>query len=75
MPTGKVKWFDEKKGFGFITADTGDDFFFHFSAIQVGQANHSAESGFKKLADDDRVSFETSSNEKGPIAVNIVRLT
>jgi cold shock protein len=67
MATGKVKWFDEKKGFGFITTDEGKDVFVHFSAIQG--------SGFKKLAEGDRVSFEVKDGAKGPQAdmVTILR--
>ena len=60
MATGTVKWFDEKKGFGFITEDGGKDVFVHYSAI-VGN-------GFKKLAEGDKVKFEIKSGEKGPQA-------
>jgi CspA family cold shock protein len=62
--TGIVKWFNESKGFGFITPDTGGkDLFAHFSQIQGG--------GFKTLAESQRVSFEVTQGEKGPQASNI----
>ena len=66
MATGKVKWFDEKKGYGFITMDDGKDVFVHYSAIQG--------SGFRKLAEGDRVSFEVKDGAKGPQAdqVNVL---
>ena len=60
MATGTVKWFDEKKGYGFITMDDGKDVFVHYSAIQG--------SGFRKLAEGDRVSFEVKEGSKGPQA-------
>ncbi|MCI4397550.1 MAG: cold-shock protein [Acidobacteria bacterium] len=60
MATGTVKWFDEKKGYGFITADEGKDVFVHYSAI-LG-------SGFKKLAEGDKVQFEIKEGAKGPQA-------
>lgn len=63
MPEGTVKWFNEKKGFGFIASDDGTDVFVHFSAIQ--------DSGFKTLAEGQRVSFDVESGEKGPSAVNV----
>jgi CspA family cold shock protein len=55
MPEGKVKWFNEKKGFGFIEKDEGGDVFVHFSAISA--------SGFRTLTEGQRVQFEV---EKGP---------
>jgi CspA family cold shock protein len=62
--TGTVKWFNEAKGFGFITPDTGGkDLFAHFSAIQG--------SGFKTLVESQRVQFEVTSGQKGPQATNI----
>ena len=61
--TGKVKWFNESKGFGFIEQDNGKDVFVHFSAIQG--------SGFKTLAEGQRVSFEVTQGEKGPQASNV----
>ena len=64
MATGTVKWFNDSKGFGFITpADGGKDLFVHFSAIQ-GQ-------GFKTLKEGQRVSFDVTSSPKGPQASNI----
>jgi len=63
MPEGTVKWFNEKKGFGFISKDDGEDIFVHFSAIQ--------DSGFKTLNEGQRVSFEVEQGRKGPAAVNV----
>jgi len=61
--TGRVKWFDEKKGFGFIEAQDGKDVFVHFRAIQGD--------GFKTLTDGQEVSFEVEQGQKGPQAVNV----
>ena len=66
MPEGKVKWFNERKGFGFIETDEGSDVFVHFSAIQ--------DSGFKTLQEGQRVSFEIQQGEKGPAASNVKAL-
>jgi CspA family cold shock protein len=64
MATGIVKWFNETKGFGFITPDQGgEDLFAHFSAIQG--------SGFKKLVEGQKVSFEVTTGQKGKQATNI----
>ena len=64
MATGTVKWFNEAKGFGFITPeDGGKDLFAHFSAIQ--------ESGFKSLKEGQRVTFDVAAGAKGPQASNI----
>jgi CxxC-x17-CxxC domain-containing protein len=63
--TGAVKWFNEGKGFGFIQADSGEDVFVHFSAISG--------SGFKTLAEGDRVEFDVVSGPKGKQAANVVR--
>lgn len=63
--TGKVKWFDEKKGWGFIQKDDGMDVFVHYSAIQ--------ESGFKSLADGQAVEFEIADGPKGPQASNVTK--
>ena len=64
--TGTVKWFNESKGFGFIEQENGPDVFAHFSAI-VG-------SGFKTLAEGQRVEFTVTAGQKGPQAANIVAI-
>ena len=66
MPEGKVKWFNDKKGFGFIEQESGKDLFVHHSAIQ-GE-------GFKTLAEGDRVSFDVVQGAKGPAAENVRKL-
>ena len=66
MPTGRVKWFDNKKGYGFIEQESGEDVFVHFSAI--------AASGFKTLNDGEVVKFEVIQGPKGLLARNVVRL-
>jgi cold shock protein len=66
MASGKVKWFDNKHGFGFIVQETGPDVFVHHSAI-VGK-------GFKTLNEGEMVSFEIVSSTKGPKAQNVQRL-
>jgi CspA family cold shock protein len=63
MATGKVKWFNERKGFGFIENDEGGDVFVHYSAIQ--------DEGFKTLLEGQRVSFEIQQGNKGPAAANV----
>ena len=64
MAKGTVKWFNDQKGFGFITpADGGKDLFAHHSAIQM--------SGFKTLKEGQQVEFETTNGPKGPSATNI----
>ncbi|NVJ60184.1 MAG: cold-shock protein [Gammaproteobacteria bacterium] len=64
--TGTVKWFNESKGFGFISQENGPDVFAHFSAIQG--------SGFKTLAEGQKVEFTITDGQKGPQAENIVAL-
>jgi CspA family cold shock protein len=65
--TGTVKWFNDQKGFGFITPeDGGRDCFVHHSAIQA--------QGFRTLAEGDKVEFEMTEGEKGPAAENVVKL-
>ncbi len=66
MAEGTVKWFNDSKGFGFITQDDGPDVFAHYSAI--------AGDGFKSLAEGDRVSFDLSDGPKGPQAANIQKI-
>jgi CspA family cold shock protein len=63
MATGKVKWFNDAKGFGFVTADDGTDAFVHHSDI-LGD-------GFKTLAEGEQVEFELATGPKGPKAVNV----
>ena len=68
MATGLVKWFNDSKGFGFITADGLDrDVFVHYTAIQGD--------GFKTLAEGTKVEFELTDGPKGPQASNVARLT
>jgi CspA family cold shock protein len=65
MSTGLVKWFNDAKGFGFITTDEGNDVFVHFSAIQGD--------GFRSLSEGDAVSFDVEKGTKGLQAVNVVK--
>jgi len=66
MPQGKVKWFNDAKGFGFIEQENGEDVFVHFSAIQGD--------GFKSLAEGQAVSFEVVNGPKGLQAANVNKI-
>ena len=66
MQQGTVKWFNAKKGYGFISDAEGNDIFVYFSAIQMD--------GFKELKDGESVEFEVVEGEKGPQAANVTRL-
>ena len=63
MPQGQVKWFNDAKGYGFITQEGGEDVFVHFTAIQA--------SGFRSLAEGDKVEFEVTRGPKGLQAANV----
>lgn len=65
MAKGKVKWFNAKKGYGFISSETGEDVFVHFSAIEGG--------GFKNLDEGQEVEFEVEKDDKGLKAKNVVK--
>ena len=64
--TGKVKWFNAAKGYGFITGDDGKEVFVHFSAIQVD--------GFKTLDEDQPVDYDVNDGPKGPHAANVRKI-
>ena len=66
MAKGVVKWFNEKKGFGFIEKEDGGDVFVHYSAINM--------SGFKSLEEGDQVSFVVDEGNRGPAAKNVMKL-
>ena len=65
MAEGKVKWFNDRKGFGFIEQDGGEDVFVHFSAIEGD--------GFKSLLEGDDVEFDVTQGQKGLQAANVVK--
>jgi len=65
MADGRVKWFNEKKGFGFITSDAGADVFVHYSEIQG--------TGHRSLTEGEQVEYELVQGEKGPKAANVVK--
>ena len=67
MASGTVKWFNEQKGFGFITQDNGPDVFVHYSAIE--------ETGFKSLNEGDQVQFEVVPGPKGPQAKSVKKVS
>ncbi|HHU73687.1 MAG TPA: cold-shock protein [Clostridiales bacterium] len=66
MKIGTVKWFNAKKGYGFLSDDEGNDIFVHFSALQM--------EGFKFLEEGDKVEYEVVDGDKGPQAANVVKL-
>jgi cold shock protein len=66
MATGIVKWFDDRKGYGFIEQEDGPDVFVHHSGINA--------SGFKSLNEGDKVTFDVEQGKKGPAAVNVTKV-
>ncbi len=66
MTEGIVKWFNDKKGYGFIEAEEGKDLFVHHSSIDM--------TGFKTLSEGDRVSFEVAETDRGPEAKNVTKI-
>ncbi|MFM7736390.1 MAG: cold-shock protein [Alphaproteobacteria bacterium] len=66
MPTGRVKWFNNSKGYGFIVQEDGPELFVHYSAIQGD--------GYKTLVEGQTVSFEVTQSDKGPQAANVVKV-
>ncbi len=66
MPTGRVKWFNNSKGYGFIVQEDGPELFVHYSAIQGD--------GYKTLVEGQAVQFEVTQSDKGPQAANVVKV-
>jgi CspA family cold shock protein len=66
LANGTVKWFNNSKGYGFITSEDGSDVFVHYSSIQGD--------GFKALEEGDQVTFDTEEGPKGPKAINVVKV-
>ena len=66
MPRGKVKWFNESKGYGFIEQEDGPDVFVHYSAIE--------DQGFKTLSEGQEVEFDVKQGDKGPQATRVVKV-
>jgi len=65
LPKGTVKWFNEKKGYGFIEQENGQDIFVHFTSITMP--------GFKTLAEGDEVKFDIEESDRGPVAKNVTK--
>jgi len=66
LANGTVKWFSDKKGYGFIEQEEGDDIFVHYSSINS--------SGFKSLSEGDRVTFNIEESDRGPVAKNVEKV-
>jgi CspA family cold shock protein len=66
MPTGTVKWFNEKKGYGFIHQDEGEDVFVHHTGINMD--------GFKVLHEGERVKYQLGKGKKGPAAIEVTKI-